>query len=508
MPSSKWRWWSMVAVCYGDRRSTAHSWPTSFFLNWPRQLHLLAPHHTSSATPPFSHRPTHCGAQQLASTRWCRGWRPCFLADPFHLTMSSTSLASRQRRRRTLFSSAVLVGGLACLSYAYYRYLLRRRVLSLRVQQLRHATELSDFFPSFYALFEQLTGGCLTTASVHSAQLVDGQVVLFCSGGWANLPPSVYPLPHFAPPLSRPSSTSPPLPSPMSLYWLSRSLGKSLVWNASFALFLSLLLLRHRSSSSPPALTHRCRPILSLSLHIGHYLPPSSSPPIRLVCELATLSPSLLSSYHSTHLFPPDLSGPDLALTSTFGTQHIAAHTQRTGHLPPPSTPGLSDVVWQQAPYPRGKDVWLSVVTDEGRWHVNLAEAEHGWEGWGLRPSVVGGLGWEGGTVVEGVREHRPDLLEYAPPHASVWKGRGPVAHPVPRLMAEEEWRGMGGSVDKRVDGGEGVMRWVQDEVLLNDRPLSVEYVQVEAVVREACNMRGLPTSALYRHNQHSRSKR
>ena len=424
----------------------------------------------------------------------------------------SSSLGSRQRRRRTIVSSVVVASGVACLSYAYYRWLLRRRVLTARSAYLQRASELSALFPAFYALFEQCCGGCMSTASVHSALNVDGDIVLFCSGGWAAIPPSVYPLPMYGPPpfcssldSSSPGSLLSPLSSPLSLYWYARCLGKARVFNSAFAFFLALILRRasFTSSSSSLPLTLFNRPIRSLSLSLGCFVSPASLPPTSVVCEIGTLSPALLNRFRElSGGVEPDLRGPDLALVAEFGTQRAAAYTRAHGRVPAQESADVDDVVWQRERFPRPtSDVWVTVDTEDGRFHIDLSEPQYGLPVPFAHPPAAIAAAPPSSTLMAALRRHRPDLLEYAPPHPSAMSAHPPSPHPVPHVLSESEWKARGGMVKRRVEGAERVIRWVQDELLLDDRPLSVEYVQLEAVLREACRARALSTTALYNHS-------
>ena len=119
---------------------------------------------------------------------------------------TSVSLGSRHRRRRLLLASSAVVTAVAVLSYHYYSYTLRRRAQLHRTVALQQARDVSAFASCFYSLIQQHCGGPLNTACLHDTQrLQNGEVVLFCAGGWAAVPPSTIPLPMYAASRFRPA---------------------------------------------------------------------------------------------------------------------------------------------------------------------------------------------------------------------------------------------------------------------------------------------------------------
>jgi len=410
----------------------------------------------------------------------------------------------------TSTAAAIVIG---VISYQYYRFILRRRSLQRRATQLHSASELTtQLIPCYYALLQQYCGGLMDNCSAHSVRRVRGEIVVFCAGGWSAVPPSRYPIPSYEWEERR-GEADEVRRERLELFWLARCVGKGRVFNASFALYLALLLRRQQSahnSSATPLLSHRSQPVLSLSLHIGRFtsLPP---PPLSVSCEIGHIDHTALDHYRATHWgMDPDCEGSALAECLHFGCGRVEAYVDREGAMPAAENAEVDEVVWKRVRYPwkEGSDVWISVTTREATFHLDLSSPVRS------PPAAYHSSAVSSDTFAPALlpvlQRHRPDLLLYAPPHPSCFKPAVLAPTPDIAVLSEAEWRAGGGRSEKRVIGADAVIEWVQTEVLLNDREMNAEYVQVERVVREACQMRGLSTWPLYNARQrtvHSRHK-
>ena len=425
----------------------------------------------------------------------------------------STSLAHRVHQRRVLAASTAAAIAIGFFSYHYYHFLVRRRSRQRRAAQLHGASELStELLPCYYALLQQYCGGLMDNCSVHSVRRVKGEVVVFCAGGWAAVPPSQHPIPSYEWE-ERCNEADEARKERLHLFWLGRCVGKGRVFNASLALYLALLLRRQHSSqhaSSTPLLSHRGQPVLSLSLHVGRFTS-QPLPPLSVSCEIGRVDHDAVDRYRAEHWgMEPDWEGSGLAECLHFGCGDIEAYVDREGAMPAAQNAEVEEVVWKRVryPYKEGKDVWLSVTTRDGTFHFDLTSPVHTPPASYHTPIVP--IDTFGPALLPALQRHRPDLLLYAPPHPSCFKQAALAPTPDIALLSEAEWRAGGGRSDKRVIGVDAVIEWVQSEVLLNEAALSAEYVQVERVVREACQMRGLATFALYSARQrkvHSRQQ-
>ena len=424
------------------------------------------------------------------------------------------SLAHRAHRRRLLLSSAAAAIAVGFLSYQYYRFLLRRRALQRRAVQLHSASELStQLLPCYYGLLQQYCGGLMDNCAVHSVRRVRGEVVAFCAGGWSAVPPSRYPIPSYEWEERR-NEAADARKERLDLFWLGRCVGKGLVFNASFAFYLALLVRRQQSpnhSSSTPLLTHLSHPVVSLSLHVGRFS--SQSPPsLSVSCEIGRIDHDALEAYRASHWgMDPDWEGSGLAECLSFGCGEIEAYAERENAMPAQENAEVDQVVWKRVRYPwtaAGQDVWISVTTREGTFHFDLTAPVHSPPA--AYHTVASSADSFSPVLLPALQRHRPDLLVYAPPHPSCFKPAVFAPAPDIAVLSEAEWRKGGGRSEKRVIGADAVIEWVQSEVLLNEREMSAEYVQVERVVREACQMAHLSTWQLYNARQkavHSRHR-
>ena len=415
------------------------------------------------------------------------------------------SLAHRAHRRRVVLTTTAAALVVGFISYQYYRFLLRRRALQRRAVQLHSASELTtQLLPCYYELLQQYCGGLMDNCSVHSVRRVRGEVVVFCAGGWSAVPPSAYPIPSYEWEERR-SEAAEERKERLDLFWLGRCVGKGRVFNASFAFYLALLLRRQQSSqatSATPLLTHLSHPVLSLSLHVGRFTsqPP---PPVSVSCEIGRIDHNLLDTYRATHWgTDPDWEGSALAECLKFGCGDIEGYVDSEGVMPAAESAEVDEVVWKRVRYPwkDGHDVWLSITTRDGTFHFDLTAPVRS------APAAYHTSTSSADTfspaLLPALQRHRPDLLLYAPPHPSCFKPAALAPTPEIAILSEAEWRAGGGRSDKRVIGADAVIEWTQNEVLLNEREMSAEYVQVERVVREACQMRGLSTWPLYNARQ------
>ena len=281
--------------------------------------------------------------------------------------------------------------------------------------------------------------------------------------------------------------------------------GKSRVFNASCAFYLALLLKRQQSphhSSSNPLLTHRSQPVLSIALHRGRFTS-QSPPPLSVSCEIGRIDHDAVEAYRAQHWgMEPDWEGSGLAQCCRFGCGDIEGYVDREGAMPAAENAEVDEVLWKRVRYPwaeaEKKDVWLSITTREGIFHFDLTAPVR------FPPPAYHTLSSTAGeesvapTLLPALQRHRPDLLQYAPPHPSCFKPAAIAPTPAIAILSAAEWSAGGGRSEQKVIGADAVIEWVQNEVLLNERDMSVEYVQVERVLREACQMRGLSTWPLY----------
>ncbi len=180
---------------------------------------------------------------------------------------------------------------------------LSQRAKLSRTIIFRHSAEFSVLSSYLYSLLDEYSGGPLQNASVHSCHSIvnSSQRVLFCVGGWTGLKPTHKPFPMYTTediaqkakrsrsffsflfPFSSSSSSADSLPSsePVRLfggpkneiaylqtdvenYWLTKSLGKSLLFNGAMAFLLAVYELEsnhgHSQSSAQQKNTKSSQP--------------------------------------------------------------------------------------------------------------------------------------------------------------------------------------------------------------------------------------------------------
>ena len=194
----------------------------------------------------------------------------------------------------------------------------------------------------------------------------------------------------------------------------------------------------------------------------------------------------------------PDLEGSDLALCAHFGSMRVRDAAVSEGRLPAAQSSSLQGVLWRRESFPwsRAQQLWLTLETDEGSFHLDLSAPQYGLPHSFLpSPTAASSLP---STLLDSLRAHRPDILEFAPPHSSCFRPQHAAPSPCPQLLTDAEWAVRGGRVERKVEGVDRVLEWVQRELLVNSAALSVEYVQVEAMLRDACRMRAVSSRLLY----------
>ena len=334
---------------------------------------------------------------------------------------SVAALGDRRQRARLLFVSLILLPSItlsiAFVAYRYYQRTQRIRSQRERASKFASSSDIEEMANHFIQLIEQNSGGPMSNACIHSTKrfkqgFID-EIVLFAAGGWKECPHSQFPLPMYPSPVQRewpanrqinesleqstesiaPSSSITPVPSAaeidaLDLYWLTRALGQSRLYNASFATLLALSMQQLQSDQQPLQYQHHAIRLLSLS--IGTFV--DQRPIVDVVCEIGSLNERKHQAFVEQHFSYPDVHSPnDFASVVDFGTQRIAAYAAEEGHLPAADSAFVEDVFWHRQRYswPRAQDVWLTFETatpssDSAstariqRFHLDLSAAQYG----------------------------------------------------------------------------------------------------------------------------------
>lgn len=480
--------------------------------------------------------------------------------------MHKTSVAHRAHKQQ--LATFGIFFGTACtyLLYKFYLYQRKTAIRDARRNRMQAATDLNDYAKVFFGVIEETCGSPLLTACPHYVDTckieekiedepndqksisLNETVVIFASGGWSVIPPSLSPLPTLS--YSAPSLTQAKLIKKLSflnqqssqsdsslsrvytdeekslrkytsLYWFARSLSKSFVFNASFAFFLSVLLRTYRKSQERAEKQRESQPfsaaaflktsstneeyplylfgdkVEDISLYLGDWCAYADRQPATVVCEIGCVNESKLNSFDEDSFAYNEVAA--LAESTTFGTMNIWQYAQKNGKLPSSTDESFKNVLWDKQEYkhPSAQDAWIVLTLENGeKYHFDMAkmqnqgEADFHWEGFESHQVYQ--------TALE-TTAHPDNILQYAcaPPSS---KANAPYAPP-PKLhfFTNAEFKNRRGvNITRRIEGAENIIKYCQVSVFVNDALKDPLYTEMENLTRQALRLRGLATTALY----------